>query len=154
MWNASAKAFRAEVGVGFGVGADIDIYEAYAYEDVYVGVDDGKAVTGYKSSVGVSFNGIGVELSADQRIEENGVVSENSANLDRKPLETWWHEDTAYSISFSYFCVYGGVVIAPGEDMWFWPDFGIAFTPSGHLSYGGHAHASWSLSEYVVYLFE
>ena len=145
MYDSFIKSIEADVGIGFGFGANLsDNITAEAYRDTYVGIDDGEFVTGNKIGLEVSlFDIIGIGDSYNHLVQKGDKRVSNSGSALDGPFDMIFYPDVKRGniITFLIFSVNSE------------GDFLVSLSASAHLGAGGSASIALNLSEYYERLF-
>lgn len=146
-WNivdAYWGALEIDVGLGWGLNVDTDVAGIGAYRDFYIGIDDGKFVTGNIIDAGISA-GMDISIVFDHRVEENGeFVCED---VDTK-------NDNMFSMLFYPETRITQEVGVPWLDVNSEGDIKMGTGMAFHAILGGHYNATFNFSDFFRRLFD
>ena len=140
--DAFVTSIEFEIGIGTGMGAEVEGVAIEYYNDIFLGVDDGVTVAGHTSSVSV-----GSVQAACKHYSEKGDIKyhcrkcdeDYSSGIDYFKCET---SEKNYTISVPPISVdnRGNLIIGASA--------------SFHFIYGGHISIGFNISEFFERLFD
>ena len=138
--DAILCSIETQVGVGIGIGVNIaDTVKLDGSRDTYIGIDDGKLVTGNVLSTEVSIlDSVGVGDEYDHRVEENFKRVSNSGTSYDSIFDIKNYPDVTRGNSIS-----AGPVSVNSEG-----EVVISIGASAHFIFGGHAKFGFNITEF------
>ena len=154
VWNLPAKTINASVYAlsvyllwGEGLGVDIEGVELENNASTYIAMDEGKAVTGHKTSTSVKVL-FGYEHVVDHRVEENlNLVGEHNCSAEKGYAS--YHgcsaveEYDVWSIPLMYVTTQTGEIV----------DCGMTGSLGAFAILGASVELSFSFTKFLDYLF-
>ena len=145
--NAVFSSIELRAGIGFGIGVEISgVGKAEISRDTYVGLDDGCITTGNVITTELSLLDSKAKLgnTYDHLVEKGGKRVSQSGNAWDSPFEMINYPDVTNGNEFSFLIF---AINSEGE-------FLISASVGAHVIIGGHATASFNVSEFLVRLFD
>ena len=140
VFEAYIKALEYKVGIGQGLGVDLEDFGATAYRDTYIAFDDGEFVAGNTITVSGGISVLGVSYEANHETYAGGENLITSARNTDGPLDMLNYVETEKATVISVLIF--DFNLANKE-------ISAALNASAHLGFGVHYSVGFNCSEFI-----
>ena len=142
---AAFESVEAQVGIGFGTRVNVSgVTAVETARDTYVGIDDGKLITGTLLSATMSVGDASLSVSCDHLSEKGGESVTSSGSPSDNFLDMLSYSDAQYVVESSY----GLWSLNSNGDLRFGPQ------KSYHQGAGGFYSFKFNITEFLIRVFE